>query len=475
MNKMLTTSQVRDALRDVADPISGEDIVSGGMISDILIDEGHVSFAIEVSADQGDGAEPVRKAAEQAITSLDGVDDATVVLTAKAPAVTDEENAAARRKDLDTQSAKTDALVKPNTDPFMMDGHKMFWHLDRMAAFQRGERIAPLHIDVGLSKGCNIACHYCYGVTQGNFFLEGAKKVFPRDALLRYMQDAGDLGVRSIALIGEAEPTLNPALYDAIRVGKGAGVDMAIGTNGVLWDTKQDGEEALERLTFIRFNISAATEEGYQRVHNSKAFKKVIQKIKWCVDTKRRNNLDVTIGLQMVLTPEDADQAVPLAELGAQLGVDYFVIKQCSDTVENDLGIYDQLETYDDFTDILLEAETHSADGYNVIVKWKKILNHGHREYDNCLGAPFLLYSSGDGKIFPCGMWFDNRSDEFMLGDLVETSFKEMIEGDQYWNAIKRQQCDVDVHKECYANCRTHMINDFVWKVREEPPHVNFV
>ena len=123
----------------------------------------------------------------------------------------------------------------------------------------------------------------------------------------------------------------------------------------------------------------------------------------------------------MVLTPEDADQAVPLAELGAQLGVDYFVIKQCSDTVENDLGIYEQLETYDDFTDILQEAETHSADGYNVIVKWKTILSHGHREYDNCLRAPFLLYSSGDGKIFPCGMWFDHRSDEFMLGDLVET------------------------------------------------------
>ena len=398
---MLTPQQVRDALRTVADPVSGADIVSSGMISgDILIKDGTVSFALEVAPELSVKAEPVRSEAERVIAKLDGVNRATVVLTNK-------------------EAPLAKKTKESSNDPFLMDGHKLYWHLDRLAAFQRGERIAPLHIDVGLSKGCNIGCHYCYGITQGNFFLEGAKRVFPREALLRYMQDAGDLGVRSIALIGEAEPTLNPALYEAIHVGKKAGVDMAIGTNGVLWNTRAEGEQALEELTFIRFNISAASEEAYQRVHNSKAFLKAIEKIKWCVDTKRRKNLKTTIGLQMVLTPQDADQAVPLAKLGGELGVDYTVIKQCSDTVENDLGIFKQLDGYNDFTEILQEAESHSQPGYRVIVKWKKILNHGKREYDNCLGAPFLLYSSGDGKIYPCGMWFDKREDEFRLGDLV--------------------------------------------------------
>ena len=45
---MLTPQQVRDALRTVADPVSGADIVSSGMISgDILIKDGTVSFALE--------------------------------------------------------------------------------------------------------------------------------------------------------------------------------------------------------------------------------------------------------------------------------------------------------------------------------------------------------------------------------------------------------------------------------------------
>ena len=104
-------------------------------------------------------------------------------------------------------------------DKFLLDGNKMLWHLDRVKAFKNGERFAPVHIDQGLSKGCNIACHFCYGVTQGNFYKKGAKRVFERNALLNnYLKSAGEVGVRSIALIGEGEPTLNPNVWDAIVV-----------------------------------------------------------------------------------------------------------------------------------------------------------------------------------------------------------------------------------------------------------------
>ena len=41
---------------------------------------------------------------------------------------------------------------------FRFDGHKMLHHLDRVAAWQRGEKFAPIHIDMGLTKFCNTAC-----------------------------------------------------------------------------------------------------------------------------------------------------------------------------------------------------------------------------------------------------------------------------------------------------------------------------
>jgi len=360
------------------------------------------------------------------------------------------------------------------TDIYGMDSHKLVHHLDRVTAWQKGDRIVPIHIDAGLSKGCNIRCHYCFGAMQGNLYGPGSKTVFPRDALMEYVRDAALLGVRSMGFIGEAEPTLNPTLSDAIITGRVNGMDMALGTNGILLDTSGVGATALEALTWIRFNISAASAESYLKLHGSKMFDKVIKNIRWCVETKHRLNLDVTIGLQMVLTPQNAMEAVPLAELGRSLGVDYLVIKQCSDTQADDLGVYGQLYGYLNYADILRTAEAQGTPAYNVTAKWGKIMNEGVREYDRCLATPFLLYSSGDGRLYPCGQWFVDREEEFRMGDLTKQSFKEIWESDRYWDVVERVK-EVDVCKTCYANCRSHYLADFLWKLKNPPPHKNFV
>lgn len=358
-------------------------------------------------------------------------------------------------------------------DKFIMDGHKLHWHLDRVTDWCNGKRIAPIHIDVGLSKGCNIKCEYCFGAMQGNFYRKGSEIYFPREPLLRYFKEAGEIGVRSMAIIGESEPLLNPNVYDAIITGKKAGVDIALATNGILLDTGKKGEEALENLTWIRFNISAASDEAYRRVHASKDFKLTKEKIKFCAETKKRKHLALTVGLQMVLTPSNVDQAVGLAKLGKELGVDYLVIKQCSDSVENRLGVFKRLKEYDNFTDILKEAESISTKDYTVIVKWRKVTNKGERNYKQCLGVPFLLYSSGNGRLYPCGMFFDTQEEEYRMGDLVKQSFKEIFESQRYWDVVEKVKA-INVDK-CYSNCRTHCINEYLWQLKHPPEHVNFV
>lgn len=358
-------------------------------------------------------------------------------------------------------------------DKYLMDGHKLLWHLDRVNDWLNGKKIAPIHIDVGLSKGCNIRCEYCFGVLQGNFYRKGSEVYFPREPLIQYVREAGEIGVRSMAFVGEAEPLMNPHVYEAIVEGKKAGVDVALGTNGILFDTGSNGTRALEHLSWIRFNLSAASDEAYRRVHRSKEFPNLMEKIKFVVATKMQRNLRLTIGIQMVLTPTNVDHAVPLAKLGRDLGVDYCVIKQCSDTVESALGIYKKLEDYDNFMDILKEAEEVSTSSYNVIVKWRKITNKGKRIYDQCLGVPFLLYSSGDGRLYPCGVFFGMKEEEYRMGDLVKQSFKEIFESDRYWEVVEKVK-KIDV-STCYSNCRTHCINEFLWQLKHPSEHVNFV
>ncbi len=81
-------AQVLDALRKVADPDRGSDIVTLGMISGLVVKGGNVGFSIEVDPKRGPALEPLRQAAERAVDALPGVTSVTAVLTAHRPAPT---------------------------------------------------------------------------------------------------------------------------------------------------------------------------------------------------------------------------------------------------------------------------------------------------------------------------------------------------------------------------------------------------
>ena len=75
-------AQVLAALKSITDPDRGGDIVSLGMLSGLVVRDGHVAFSIEVDPKRGAQAEPVRHAAEKAVEALPGVLSVTAVLTA---------------------------------------------------------------------------------------------------------------------------------------------------------------------------------------------------------------------------------------------------------------------------------------------------------------------------------------------------------------------------------------------------------
>src|SRR3989338_4612874 len=194
----------------------------------------------------------------------------------------------------------------------LLDGHKLYWHKDRVEAWLRGERIAPITIDCSLTRRCTYKCIYCYGMLQAN-----DERLMTKDVIFRFLDDAAQIGVKAISFVSDGESTCSPYFYDAILHGKANGFDMAVGTNGYLL-RKDRLKDILPCLTYIRFNISAADPKRYADIHgcNTKCFYKVCNIIKECVNIKRKNHLDVTVGLQMVLLPDFIDQVIPLAEFG---------------------------------------------------------------------------------------------------------------------------------------------------------------
>ena len=183
----VTDHEIRGALGAVVDPLSGADIVTSGMISEILITDGDVQFAIEVPSARAVEAEPIRKAAETAVSRIPGVSRVLAALTnADSPTPanprTSEPGPEPEPAPLPEAEPQTgEPAAHAPTDQFLLDGHKLHWHLDRVNQWMRGETIAPLYIDMGITQTCNIHCQYCYYAVPEN----RTSKTIPTDALVR--------------------------------------------------------------------------------------------------------------------------------------------------------------------------------------------------------------------------------------------------------------------------------------------------
>jgi MoaA/NifB/PqqE/SkfB family radical SAM enzyme len=366
-------------------------------------------------------------------------------------------------------------------EKIILDSHKLMWHRDRVEAWLRGERIAPITIDCALTRRCTYQCLYCYGQLQ-----ENDEKRMTKDVVFRFLDDAAEIGVKAISFVSDGESTCSPYLYEAIKRGKQNGLDVALGTNGFLLK-EEKLEEILPFLTYIRFNFSAGEPNRYAEIMGTKKenFYEVSEIIKKCVKIKKQKGLSVTIGLQMVLMPQFADQIIPFAKLGKKLGVDYAIIKHCSDDELGSLGI--DYSKYFQLTDVLKQAESFSNERYLVKAKWSKILSDGKRRYSQCYGPPFLLQLSGSGLVAPCGALFNNRYKKFHIGNIVDTSFKKIWQSEHYWKIMNYiASKDYNAQTMCGTLCLQHKVNEFLWDLKKgkvvlenpkgEPPmHVNFI
>lgn len=365
----------------------------------------------------------------------------------------------------------------------MLDGSKVLWHKERIEQWKKKERFAPITIDCALTTRCSYRCVYCYGKMQCINQPENLDK----ETIFNFLDDAAEVGVKGISFVSDGESTCNPCLKDAILHGKALGIDMALGTNGYLLEDNQLNE-ILECLTYLRFNISAGEVKRYAYIHGCKeeCYYKVINTIEKAVSIKKKKKLPVTIGLQMVLMPEFADQIIPLTQLGKKLGVDYLVIKHCSDDEDGTLGV--DYSKYDDknLIQLLKEAESLSTAEYQVSVKWSKIESHGIKKYCKCFGAPFILQLSGTGLVAPCGMLFNEKYKKYHIGNIKEERFKDILQSDRYWEVMDMIASDeFDPNTECGTLCLQHKTNEVLWDIFNSniipevkgnaPIHLNFI
>jgi len=326
--------------------------------------------------------------------------------------------------------SENNSLVKTKEGVLILDSHKVSYHYDRVETWENEEQIAPVCVDMALTRSCGAMCSFCYAMMQE----PQERPAIKVKESLNLLDDFAEIGVRGVSLISDGESTLSKAYVPFIQHAAKLGIDVGNATNAWEWEPEKI-EQVLPHLTWVRFTVAAGKPESYAKImykgpEHTEVFDRAMGHIKYAVDLKKRNNLKCTLGIQMVLMPEFKDEIIDFSQLALDLGVDYGVIKHCSDDEFGTLGV--DYEQYERMYGLLKEAEEMSNDDTKIIVKWEKIKDKGKPSYKRFYGPQFLLQISGSGLVAPSGMFFNARYSKLHMGNFTEERFIDIFRSDRY-------------------------------------------
>ena len=114
---------------------------------------------------------------------------------------------------INTNRVNGDNFVETKEGNLILDSHKLPFHYDRVEAWENGEKIAPVTVDMALTRACGAMCSFCYAIMQEPQERRGIKV---QDAL-NLLDDFAEIGVKGVSLISDGESTLSKAYVPFIK------------------------------------------------------------------------------------------------------------------------------------------------------------------------------------------------------------------------------------------------------------------
>jgi len=346
------------------------------------------------------------------------------------------------------------------------DRQKLMFHPQAVADWlASGRSRGPLYTEMELTRRCNCRCLFC-GVDHQVNATDDRIDVALAQSLLAGL--AG-LGNKSVMMCGNGEPLLHPeaaAIFDyaADRM------SVSMTTNGAALTAAR--LPLIDRLEWIRFSVNGGTPENYAAIHgvNAGVFDQVLANIAGAVARKKALGLAVTIGTQLVLLPENADQVVGLARQLKGLGVDYFSVKPYS---QHPLSRNRHCIDYTRYRDLEDALRPLADERFAVIFRAVAMAKAGTaKSYQKCSGTHFIAFASANGDLWECNVFAGDP--RFYIGNARENTLADL------WNGPRRQAVlsfiDQDLRlEECRDLCRMDACNQYLWRLKHPWPHDNFI
>lgn len=354
-------------------------------------------------------------------------------------------------------------------DRFRIDSHKLIYHVERLHRWLKGEVIYPIYMEVSPAGACNHRCTYC-----GLDFMEYKPRYLNTEIFKKRLSELGRLGLKSIMYAGEGEPFLHKDMAKIINHTKRSGIDAAVTTNGVL--LKRDiTDSILSDTEWIKVSINGATKDTYAKIHQCKPddFERVIENMTYAVKVKKDKGYLCTLGMQLLLLPDNYHEAAALAKLARKIGMDYLVIKPYSQHPQSKTTKYSAIK-YNKYEYLWDELKEFNTDNFSVIFRLRTMRKWDvpGKDYRRCLALPFWSYIDAGGNVWGCSVYLGDE--KFLYGNIYEQTFEDIWHGKKRLKSLHLAEEKMDASK-CRVNCRMDEINKYLWELKSPPEHVNFI
>jgi MoaA/NifB/PqqE/SkfB family radical SAM enzyme len=344
---------------------------------------------------------------------------------------------------------------------------KIFRHLNRIGGLLQGERVAPIYVRIKPTNVCNQRCYYC-AYSDDNLY-DGRKvekrESIPWNIMECMIHDLVKMKVKAVTLSGGGEPLCYHSIKQTLELIRDAGIDYSIITNGQA--LKGEAAELLQYAKWVRVSFDSYHAKTYEEVRCVDTHAQVVQNIENFAKRKQ----GCTLGINCVVTKQNADQIYDLCRLVKELGVDN--IKLSPLLVKADEAEYHETIKESVSEQIFRAKEELETEGFTVVDKYTNDLaldENFRKSYHKCVIQEVFAVIAADSKVYRCHQRAYTKAGE--IGDLSKQSFQEIWYSPEVIDNVR----SFDPCRECRFRCafdeRNILLNDFFDMDTE---HINFI
>jgi len=281
----------------------------------------------------------------------------------------------------------------------------------------------PMHLMVEPSAHCNLTCALC-PVTAGLNRPQGHMEL----SLFKNLIDEIGHYLFTLLLWDWGEPFVNQAIYDMISHARTKGIKTISSTNGHLF-ALQDHADAVIRagLDTLIFAVDGATQATYERYRQGGELARALDGIRMVVARKRALGSDVPfVNFRFIVMRHNEHEVPVLEELARSLGVNALTLKTLNPASQDPYSANREAVKHDDFLPRDRRFWRFRGNSMDARV----------RRRDNPCKHPWYHPAvHWNGTV--CSCTYDPQ-EKYPLGDLRESSFREIWNGEPY-RKLRRQ------------------------------------